>query len=390
MTIQRDEKLIFISHEASLTGAPVLLLNLVRLLQSRGLKNFAIVLGRGGDLEAEFKKLGDVFILRPNNYAKTRGLIAVLSEQVRLYVQRRRLQKFLKGTRIVFANTIANGRLLKQVPNQIPIILYVHELAAVIDYFQRTKDTSHSLRLAKVFAYPSNAVYNLLNQRFEIPRSSLKKLDYFFPDTTDAWLPVQSKTAAKKQFAQKHNISDSGFWVGAMGLVSRRKGADLFIEVCEKVTAMDKSIKFVWIGDITGDLSPLEIRNEIRKKHISDNIFFTGKLPYNLQNLYPFDLFALTSREDPYPLVVLEAAYNRVPAICFSDSGGIVDFVENDCGWLVPGFSTDEMAKIIVALCRDKSAIEKAGFNAWKKAQERHSNPDIIEKQFITLLDSVM
>ena len=47
--------------------------------------------------------------------------------------------------------------------------------------------------------------------------------------------------------------------------------------------------------------------------------------PYDLQiNKYYqlMNVFLTTSREDPYPLVNLEAAYNEVPILCFQDSGG--------------------------------------------------------------------
>ena len=40
----------------------------------------------------------------------------------------------------------------------------------------------------------------------------------------------------------------------------------------------------------------------------------------------------MTSREDPFPLVNLEAMTNGVPVICFKDSGGSEELVDSSSG----------------------------------------------------------
>ena len=44
----------------------------------------------------------------------------------------------------------------------------------------------------------------------------------------------------------------------------------------------------------------------------------------------------LTSREDPFPLVCLEAAALGISTICFADAGGMPEFVRDDAGFVVP------------------------------------------------------
>ena len=49
------------------------------------------------------------------------------------------------------------------------------------------------------------------------------------------------------------------------------------------------------------------------------------------------DAFVLTSREDPFPTVVLEAMSVGVPVVAFAESGGIPEFLtEHSCGHVVP------------------------------------------------------
>jgi hypothetical protein len=66
----KKTSILFVSHDASLTGAPILLLNLMKVLAASGLYKFQVVLGRGGYLEEEFRKMAPATILKPKNYGK--------------------------------------------------------------------------------------------------------------------------------------------------------------------------------------------------------------------------------------------------------------------------------------------------------------------------------
>jgi len=95
------------------------------------------------------------------------------------------------------------------------------------------------------------------------------------------------------------------------------------------------------------------------------------------------DVFALTSREDPYPLVCLEAAALAKPIICFADAGGMPEFVEEDCGFVVPYLDVEAMADRVIALLDSAECRLTMGANARRKVAERHdisvSAPRIME-----------
>jgi glycosyltransferase involved in cell wall biosynthesis len=102
----------------------------------------------------------------------------------------------------------------------------------------------------------------------------------------------------------------------------------------------------------------------------------------------PFDLFLLTSREDPYPLVVIEAAYNKVPALCFESSGGIPEFLNSANGWVIDGFSEDKMSEKIIELSKHPKEVEIAGENAYSRAKEWHSNEQTTIIEFNKILEN--
>ena len=56
-------KLLFISHEASRTGAPIVLLTFLKWLRKNTSHEIRIIMVRGGELSKEFNQCGKMFTL---------------------------------------------------------------------------------------------------------------------------------------------------------------------------------------------------------------------------------------------------------------------------------------------------------------------------------------
>ena len=80
----------------------------------------------------------------------------------------------------------------------------------------------------------------------------------------------------------------------------------------------------------------------------------------------------MISREDPYPLVCLEAASVGKPIICFADAGGMPEFVEEDCGFVVPYLDIDGFAARVIELSSSPDLLTRMSANAFRKVRERH------------------
>src|SRR3954467_15345345 len=61
MTNAVERRVLFVSHDAMRTGAPVLLLHFLRWLRTNTRIDFEVVLRRGGELSAEFAALAPVW-----------------------------------------------------------------------------------------------------------------------------------------------------------------------------------------------------------------------------------------------------------------------------------------------------------------------------------------
>jgi glycosyltransferase involved in cell wall biosynthesis len=94
----------------------------------------------------------------------------------------------------------------------------------------------------------------------------------------------------------------------------------------------------------------------------------------------------LTSKEDPYPLVVLEAALQKVPTIAFSQAGGAPEFIGDDGGSVVDYLDTEMAASAILNYYDNRKNAVKAGLNAYNKLTTLHQNKALIVEQFETMI----
>jgi glycosyltransferase involved in cell wall biosynthesis len=89
--------------------------------------------------------------------------------------------------------------------------------------------------------------------------------------------------------------------------------------------------------------------------------------------LAAIDVFAMVSREDPFPLVMLEAGSLGVPTVCWADSGGAPEFVETDAGIVVPYLSVDRFANALQELRSDDTRRGRMGARASTKVMDRYT-----------------
>src|SRR2546423_13834588 len=108
-------RLLFVTRDASRTGAPFLLLYLLRWLRENTKVDFDVVVGRTGPLDAEFAKLAPLFVLEHSNEPVVRRLVnRAGSYRLQQWVDRSALSRALRGNHfaLIYSNTLVNGRLL--------------------------------------------------------------------------------------------------------------------------------------------------------------------------------------------------------------------------------------------------------------------------------------
>jgi len=370
-------KIVFISHDASRTGAPIVFLNFLRWFKANSDIPFLIILRRGGSLESEFADLAPTFVFEKYiSYTLwQRGLhfcqrilkrLKLLKNADKQGYKIRQLRQFIGKSNIdlIYSNTATNHEILEALSFlDVPVISHVHELEYGIRRFaghgfEKTK------QLTTYFIACSNAVRNNLIIQHGIPPLSIGLVHGF--------IHLPSLPINPYDIRARLGFSEKDFIVGASGTTEWRKGSDLFIQLAYIVEQKNKnnSIKFLWVG---GDENDEHLQHDIVNTMMAKTIHFIGAKPNPLDYFASFDLFVLMSREDPYPLVCLEAASLGKPIICFDKAGGEPEFVENDCGFVIPYLNLDVMSNRIIELYQSPALCRRLGQNAKDKVSQRHN-----------------
>jgi glycosyltransferase involved in cell wall biosynthesis len=101
-------------------------------------------------------------------------------------------------------------------------------------------------------------------------------------------------------------------------------------------------------------------------------VFFLGETRDARSYFAAGDVFLLTSREDPFPLVCLEAADCGLPIVCFDKAGGMPDFVQDDAGYVVPFEDVKGMAEKLVFLSAHEEERIQRGATARQRVRAHH------------------
>lgn len=137
----------------------------------------------------------------------------------------------------------------------------------------------------------------------------------------------------------RHFGTDKRVWVGWVGRMVEIKNPSRFLEVAEGLKQrLGNDTGFVLVGD--GHLAG-GIREEIRRRGLSDSVFLYG-WSRDLEGVYSgLDLFCNTSDNEGTPVAVLESMVAGVPVMA-TDVGGTAEILEGiSPAWLFPPASPD-------------------------------------------------
>jgi glycosyltransferase involved in cell wall biosynthesis len=370
-------RILFISHEATRSGAPLILLNLLRWVKSNTSIEFDIFMIEGGELESEFKKLGEIIIpdYSGGNFLLRiyrRFLIKLNAYKTKDPVENALGKLVQRNYSHIFGNTIISISIIEKAYSYFPqakLILHIHELRSVTEQYYNEIEKISSLELT--FIGVSKAVVdNLLN--FHKLKSKII-LIYPFID-----LDFLRSTPDGDELSHSKYIIDGG------GLVRITKGYDIFVLAAKRMSQKypDIPAEFRWFGAIPTPELKYFLKKDIENGGLSDYLKFLGNINDPYAKYSESDLFLLTSREDSFPIICLEHAAFGIPCLCFEQASGISEFIENDAGVIISYLNIEELVDTIADLYQKPSKRISLGQIAKYKAQQYDINiqaPKIID-----------
>jgi glycosyltransferase involved in cell wall biosynthesis len=167
---------------------------------------------------------------------------------------------------------------------------------------------------------------------------------------------TQAQMLTKKAARSALNLPNDIFIIGNVGRLHHDKDQATLIKAFAKAKShlpADSLLVIIGAGPLEHDLKSL-----VASLNLSQQVIFKGNVPNAKQHFKAFDLFVLTSDNEPFGMVLLEAMAAELPIIC-SDCGGGAEVVEG-VGELFVFGNVNELNNRLVDF-QQKDVSKKAG-----------------------------
>lgn len=345
--IIRQRRVALVSHDANPHGAQYLALNLARELKHGMGMRVDVLLMAGGELASAFAETAQMHDLSRLSADELDMLLA-------------RLRK--SGVELVIANSAVSGRITRAIAAAgLPVITLVHELPKLIRDYGLEKAVRELVACSNRVVLPSKAVAEGLREFVDSDVLSSKLV--LRPQglfTRSKYRGATDKEGARAALRRKLGLKPLDRIVLAVAYADRRKGVDLLLQAAALCCKADPSVHFVWVGHTDASLQS-EMESAIENGGLASRFHFVG-MDFQTDDYYAgADLYALPSREDPFPSVVLESLSVGTPVVAFAGAGGGSDLVAHNGGVVVPAFDIEKYAQAITALLGDEAERKRLG-----------------------------
>lgn len=383
--------ILIVSHEASLTGAPILSLNLVENMIVK--YNIVVLLLSGGEIYESFLNSGAAVLKIPE--------FKIPESRYRESYIQLVVNKLCHNYDFKFAivNSIASSSVLSFLSfNFIVTVSLIHEFVSYTRpisifkdaYFWATKSIFSTKLTAQNFVDSfsefNSAVLDILPQgKCDVP-----KIEH---DFQKKWM---DENEVLELFRANRSDGDIVLILG-VGLVQYRKGVDLFIECASRVIE-DRSganCRFIWIGngyDPEFDINySVYLEDQLKRAGLRNRVTFVNQTTAIEIAYREADLLIISSRLDPLPNVALDAMSLGLCTLCFDKTTGISEFLkenglEDQC--VARYLDTADMANKIIKLASSKKLREELGEKLKKSASLNFDLENYIDKVELYAIDA--
>jgi glycosyltransferase involved in cell wall biosynthesis len=330
-------RLLVVAHEATRTGSPRVLLELLRRTLPDHDGEVAVRLLAEGPLADELRELGTT---SPIGF---RPQVALL-------------------------NSAPSGAVALELDDDVRVVAYVHEEGEALEVLPDAAVEGLVRRCDQVLCVSESARADLLAMGVA-------------PDRLDV-LPPSVRTTPLDQAADRTTIAvqlgaDPGLpMVVGCGEAGWRKGADLFVDTARRSGA---GATWVWVGRRPRSFGRV-LDNDVAAAGLGSRVRWAGEVPDARPFLAAADLVVMPSREDPQPLVPLEAAVVGTPSVGFA-VGGLDRLAQDGAMVVVPYPDTVALAVATDDLLADPDRRDQLAGVAADLVRERH-DVDVLARRF--------
>jgi GT2 family glycosyltransferase/glycosyltransferase involved in cell wall biosynthesis len=335
--IETAADLLFVSHDLSLSGAPMMLFHAAAWCKQHGI--FVTVMApEDGPLRAKYEAEGIPLIIDPLVETEHESFAA-----------------FARHFDCVVANTIRTSAVVRALKNEeVPVVWWLHEPGSVGEHYLREEAKLRAaMPLADLLLAPSEQTASVYRPYTESP---VKCLQNAIPDLDGQ--PFAGGASSALRFL-------------LLASVEPRKGQDVFVKALAQLPKeIQKAAQFEIAGRILDpDFWPTidSIAKQI------ENLTVTGALSHAeaIAKLKAADVIVSPSRDEAMPTVTILEAMSLGRAIIASNVGGAAEgFTDGENALLVRPESPDELASAIRRLIEKPALIRELGRKARRTYEE--------------------
>jgi glycosyltransferase involved in cell wall biosynthesis len=377
-----NKKILFISHESALSGAPRSLLYFLEWLKIN-LPTFEIhtlVLKSQDPINNAFQQLSDFYfdftsVSNYPEYSLRKRLMRLLTRKTIVSDRERLLHQLAANNYdLIYANTVVSLPIaleLRKLHPTTKVLLHVHEMATAIQ--QLLPSFENHLHHIDYFIAASELVKEHLVTFFGCAPEKISRV-YECSDIHLTGKQIQLPASTSKKVI----MIGGAYWA---------KGDDVFLLVAKEVIKRDPSVHFYWLGGMS--LERLTVnQGDIIKLEIQENVHFLKHTDSPHDVVKSMDILALTSRSDSFPLAAIEAGLLGLPIVCFEKASGIQEIIANGGGEIVPYLDIHKMADAIINILNNHDLKEKYASEA--KSLFQQCKPDVISSEIAEVLQKII
>lgn len=329
---------VVVAHDLHRHGAQMLSLAMATWLARTGLRVEVVALGPGA-MRPEFEDVATVHHVDDGDADRCAAVAADLAR---------------RGFVAALANSAVTGRFARHLHDAgVHVTGLVHELPEILAQEGRGVRAEVMAGHVDRLVFPSE----LVRDRFPYRIADAVEV-VVAPQGVYASLPPLGGEASRRALRERLRLPDAARIVLGAGYGDHRKGMDLFCRTIADLVADEgpDPVYGVWIGVVaTSDPAVARAIDEAPQERLLLPGFVADPEAFHAGA----DVLALTSREDPFPSVALEAMAAGVPVVAFRGATGLGQLLADGGGMVASPFDVPAFA----ALCR----------TAWQAGDPQHA-----------------
>jgi glycosyltransferase involved in cell wall biosynthesis len=346
-------RVLFVSHETTLSGAPIQLVHLAGWLQERGW-TILVATPDHGPISEMLAAAGVPTEVEP----------ALLTDLTHSWL-RERCQEF----DVVVANTIASWPAIRAAHLEgKPALWYLHETLVAVRLIRAIPEMASALTMADLLVTPTRQTARIYEGLTEAP---IEIVPYGIPRP-----PVLSSSASERMRFL------------TLGSFEPRKGQDVLAEAISKMDcATRERCSFKMAGRVLDGAFYDELKMavaDLGQVELIDALDHASALKL----LNETDVVVLPSRDETMPIVILEAM-GLGKAVISADVGGVCEWLRDGMNGLVVERENPAALAEALATCANKPELVKQLQAAGRRTFDRHFTLDRFASRFAALLLSM-